>query len=77
MRNTINQDRIEILSCIDELVVCLETLRIPELSPINEKSKFYTYVNSFSVGGSGKPLQIDYKEKLLWNLEADRPSASL
>lgn len=71
LRRIVNKDRAGVLDCIDQYGHCLEKHRIPELRPFDEKAKVFVYVDSFTVGGKGKPDQVDYREKLLWNLDSE------
>ncbi|PIQ47333.1 MAG: hypothetical protein COW03_15705 [Cytophagales bacterium CG12_big_fil_rev_8_21_14_0_65_40_12] len=71
LRRIINEERGGILDCIDQYGRCIETHRIAELRKFDEKAKVFVYVDSFAVGGQGKPDQVDYRELLLWNLDSE------
>lgn len=71
LRSIINDQRAGIFTCIDGYGECLDGFRVPELRPFDEKAKMYVYVDSFIVGGEGKPTQRNYKEELLWNLNSE------
>ncbi|WP_421977974.1 DUF3226 domain-containing protein [Roseivirga seohaensis] len=71
LRQIINPARSGVLECIDHYGKCIGQHHINELRSFDEKAKVFIYVDSFTVGGKGKPDQVDYKEKLLWNLDAE------
>lgn len=49
---------------------CIGSLNIPELKNIDDKTKAFIYVDSFTNAGSAKERDHDYLQKL-WDLESE------
>lgn len=71
LRGVVATDREGVFSCIDTYGECISEYHIPELREFSNKAKMYVYVDSFSVGGAGKPGKTDFTEELLWDLNSE------
>ncbi|ELR70295.1 hypothetical protein C900_03980 [Fulvivirga imtechensis AK7] len=71
LRGCINKDNDQLFECIDSYASCIDRLQLDNLQRFDEKAKFFVYVESFSVGGSGKGDKREYFEKQLWNLNSE------